>query len=311
MGQTKIEWTATVRDDGTTIQGYTANIWIGCVEANEGCDFCYARVLNHRWGHENWGNDVPRRAVKKVWGDLRKWQKEAAMLNEVHRVFVGSMMDIFEKPMPLAEPAALAVSVVELPWQMATFGTGPFTNTGQLRQYFFEVIVEKCPNLQFLLLTKRPSNINKYIPERWKTNPPKNVMFGTSPVNQETANRLIPQLLEVKGNLFLSVEPMLGPVDLTKGNLKTDMTGSNYTDYLTGYHFTLDHKNRGAGTKQYNNASWVICGGESGHGKRPFNPDWARTLRDQCKAAGIPFFMKQIDKIQSIPEDLQIRQFPL
>jgi len=53
----------------------------------------------------------------------------------------------------------------------------------------------------------------------------------------------------------------------------------------------------------------VIVGGESGHGRRPFDPDWARSIRDECKAAGVPFFMKQIDKVQPIPEDLMIRQF--
>jgi len=55
---------------------------------------------------------------------------------------------------------------------------------------------------------------------------------------------------------------------------------------------------------------WVICGGESGHGRRPFDMDAARSLRDQCLAAGVPFFMKQIDKVIPIPEDLMIRQFP-
>ena len=55
---------------------------------------------------------------------------------------------------------------------------------------------------------------------------------------------------------------------------------------------------------------WVIQGGESGHGKRPFDIAWARAMRDQCKELGVPYFFKQIDKIQEIPEDLKIRQFP-
>ena len=56
--------------------------------------------------------------------------------------------------------------------------------------------------------------------------------------------------------------------------------------------------------------SWVICGGESGPGKRPFKLEWARDLRDQCEAAGVPFFMKQIDKKSPIPDDLMIREYP-
>jgi protein gp37 len=60
----------------------------------------------------------------------------------------------------------------------------------------------------------------------------------------------------------------------------------------------------------FHGIDWVIVGGESGPKKRPFNPDWARTIRDECQEAGVPFFMKQIDKVQPIPEDLLIREFP-
>jgi protein gp37 len=56
---------------------------------------------------------------------------------------------------------------------------------------------------------------------------------------------------------------------------------------------------------------WVINVGESGKNKRPFNCDWARIIRDGCKAKGAPFFFKQIDKIKSISGDLIIRQFPI
>ena len=288
---TEIGWTRPPRPDGTLMPGHTANLWIGCVEVHDGCNNCYARVLNHRWGKENWGNRVPRRAVKKVWNDIFRFQKLAQEAGEVHYVFVGSMMDIFEKPMPVVNNNGIQILTEMQPAGLA--------DTGHLRRYFFETVVPACPNLMFLLLTKRPSNINKYIPESWKTNPPANVMFGTSPVNQETADKLIPQLLEVKGKLFLSVEPMLGSVDLEriKGN-----AGSVYQ---------VLQPIVGCGDSDRPAISWVICGGESGGHKRPFNPDWARKLRDQCKQYGVPFFMKQWDKIQAIPEDLEIKQFPL
>jgi len=54
---------------------------------------------------------------------------------------------------------------------------------------------------------------------------------------------------------------------------------------------------------------WVINGGESGPGKRPFNTDWARKLKAECKATGTPFFFKQVDKVQPIPPDLEIHEF--
>jgi protein gp37 len=131
----------------------------------------------------------------------------------------------------------------------------------------------------FLLLTKRPSNINKYIPDEWKSNPPRNVMFGTSPCNKETFDTLWPQLAQVNGMTFLSIEPQIGRVDIK--------------DYRGRY------------------PDWVICGGESGHGRRPFDTDWGRVLKNQCEFLGIPFFMKQIDKVIPIPDDLMIRQFAL
>lgn len=244
----KIEWTH-----------HTANLWHGCTKVHEGCDNCYAETLAKRWGNDIWGNDKPRKEIKSVWNDLLKYQKLAEKANEVHRVFVGSMMDIFEKPMSIIGAAI------------------PEYTTGVLRDKFFDQINEGWyPNLVFLLLTKRPSNINKMIPEQWKTNPPQNVMFGTSPVNQQTFDTLTRHLLEVNGLRFLSVEPQLDKIELN------DLKGID----------------------------WIIQGGESGHHKRPFNLEWARKMKAECSILNIPYFFKQIDKIQEIPTDLQVRMFP-
>jgi protein gp37 len=248
----KIEWTH-----------HTANLWHGCTKVHEGCDHCYAETLAKRWGNDIWGNDKPRKEIKSFFSDLDKYQKLAKEANEIHRVFVGSMMDIFEKPMPLVNAKGEEISYT----------------TGDLRNTFFHRIMGNCyPNLMFLLLTKRPSNINKMIPELWKTEPPKNVMFGTSPVNQTKYTTLVKQLLQVNGKRFLSIEPQLDfisiPSDLYKG------------------------------------IDWIIQGGESGHHKRPFNLDWAYSMKQDCKDLNIPFFFKQIDKIKEIPTDLQGRMFP-
>lgn len=198
MENTKIEWC-----------DHTGNIWIGCVEVHEGCDNCYARVLNHRWGKNNWGRDVPRVESKNFFVNLVKFQRDAEKLGEIKTVFVGSMMDIFEKPMPVVDSKGERVYV--------DTGKQHPIDTGDLREIFFSNITDnKYPNLVFLLLTKRPSNINKYIPESWKTNPPANVWFGTSPVNQETFDKLVPQLYQVQGHRFLSIEPMLNAIDIKK-----------------------------------------------------------------------------------------------
>jgi protein gp37 len=184
-------------------------------------------------------------------------------------------MDIFEKPKSLVNHKGEPIKE----------GDAEFWSTGQLRDKFFNEIVPNSPNLMFLLLTKRPSNINKYIPDSWKVNPPTNVMFGTSPVSQKTANDLIPQLAKVKGKRFVSIEPQLEKIDLTINSKDT-------------------------GLPLITSLDWIINGGESGHHKRPFDADWGRKLRDDSKAYSVPFFFKQIDKIKSIPNDLIIREFP-
>ncbi len=254
----KIEWTH-----------HTANLWHGCTKVHDGCDNCYAETLAKRWGNDIWGNDKPRKMIGSVWNDLKKYQQLAKAAGEIHRVFVGSMMDIFERPMPLVN--SQGVPAIDA-------SDGSAITTGHLRERFFIEIQEgKYPNLMFLLLTKRPSNINKYIAECWNDNPPDNVMFGTSPVNQATANLLVTQLKKVNGKRFLSIEPQLEDI------------------------YSLDLQG----------IDWVIQGGESGHHKRPFNTDWAYRMRDICSHQNTPYFFKQIDKVQAIPEDLMLRAFPV
>jgi protein gp37 len=261
----KIEWT-----------NHTANLWWGCTEVHEGCDHCYAKAFSHRYdgGNPLWGKDAPRRMIKSVWRDLNKYQRKAEQAGEIHRVFVGSMMDIFEKPMPLLNPV------------------DHFETTDDLRQELFTQIgMGHYPNLLFLLLTKRPSNIHKYVPAGWLDEPEENVMYGTSIVNTETLLTLGTQIMKLKGKKFFSMEPQLNWVHL-KGVIQNN---ENKPDIV--YDFT--------------GIDWIIQGGESGHGKRPFDLKWARSMRDQCKEHEIPYFFKQIDKIQDIPSDLLIREFPI
>lgn len=249
----KIEWT-----------NHTANLWWGCTERHLGCMRCYARIIALKYGYDIWGLNKPRRKIMSVWSELVAYQREAKAANEIHKVFVGSMMDIFEVPMPLIDNKSNPIA----------------GNTGELRKKFFDNITNGLyPNLMFLLLTKRPSDINKYIPNSWKVNPPVNVMFGTSISNQKTAIAYTEQLLEVKGSKFLSVEPQISEITLMPWLL----------------------------TKQID---WVIQGGESGYIRRPFNTDWARKLKAECEATNTPYFFKQIDKVIEIPQDLEIMDYP-
>jgi protein gp37 len=96
-----------------------------------------------------------------------------------------------------------------------------------------------------------------------------NVWIGTSVENQEQADKRIPHLLRIPAKVrFLSMEPLLGPVDL----------GKCYENEVTQFNGGIN---------------WVIVGGESGQNARPMHPAWARSLRDQCRKAGVPYFFKQ------------------
>lgn len=261
---------------------HTVNPTWGCVEVHEGCDNCYARVWSNRYNNGDntlWGNKAFRKETKTWEKDLIRYNRIAEESGEMHRVFIGSMMDIFEKPM----------KVVNHKFELMDY------DTNYLRKKLFEEIVPNTPNIMYLFLTKRPSNINKYIPEIWKHNPPKNVMFGTSVVNQETADKLIPQLLEVKGYRFLSIEPQLDEINLLVRPDSKDPKSAfkkEFYRYIDGIH-------------------WVIQGGESGAKRRPFNLDWAYSMKKQCEIAeNTPYFFKQIDKVLPIPKDLMVREFP-
>ncbi len=248
----KIEWT-----------DHTGNLWKGCSKVHAGCVNCYAETLSNRFKENVWGNDKPRMLVKSFFPKLDSFQKKAEKENTIKKVFVGSMMDIFEKPMPMIDHNQ---NVLEE------------TNTGVLRKLFFDQVSKGVfPNLIFLFLTKRPSNINKYIPEEWKDNTPKNVWFGCSPVDQETYNNFFGHMMKVNGNTFYSIEPQLGGINLNS----------------------------------HDKVKWIIQGGESGANRRPFDLNWAEQMRAQCSTYNIPYFFKQIDKVIPIPEHMMIREFPM
>lgn len=246
---TKIEWT-----------DHTFNPWWGCTKVSPGCDHCYAETLDHRTGGAHWGAGAERRRTGvKNWNDPVRWNAKADAFLAEHgrrqRVFCASMADVFDNQVP-----------------------------DQWREDLFELILA-TPNLDWLLLTKRIGNVGNMLPVPFdfdKHYP--NVWLGATIVDQEEANRDIPKLLAVSAaKCFLSMEPLLGPVNLTRLPV-----GGGWYDVLGGWR---DVKHWFPGFE--NQIDWVIVGGESGPGARPMHPDWARSLRDQCASAGVPFLFKQ------------------
>lgn len=141
-------------------------------------------------------------------------------------------------------------------------------------------IINLCPEHTFLTLTKRPQNFGKkfmaaLLPSQLLGFLP-NLWLGVSVEDQQTADERIPKLLETPAaKKFVSYEPALGPVDF-----------SRWLPQL----------------------NWLIMGGETGPGARPMNVEWARSVRDQCRAAGIPFFFKQMSGKIPVPPDLKIQE---
>ena len=245
---------------------HTFNPWHGCTKVSPGCKNCYAEALTNRFaGKGFWGPEGERRFFgDKHWNEPLKWNRKAEKLGVRHKVFCGSMCDVFEDREDLIEPR-----------------TRLFNLINHTRQ------------LDWLLLTKRPENILRMIERDAIGSFGDNVWLGTSVENQEQADIRIPELLKIPAKVrFLSCEPLLERVDIAQW-VEPELQAFG-----------------GKGTSIFPRINWIIVGGESGPRKRHFDPDWARDIRDQCKEAGVPFFMKQINKVDPIPSDLLVREFP-
>jgi protein gp37 len=259
--QTAIEWT-----------DHTFNPWWGCQRVSPGCQHCYAEALARRWGLALWGpaHATPRRTFGDAyWAQPLRWEARAARAGVRRKVFCASMADVFEAIPDLAGERARL-------WRL----------------------IEQTPHLDWLLLTKRPENIATLVPAAWLDRPLPNVWYGTSVESQEYAAQRIPHLLAVPAVVrFLSCEPLLGPVDLTTIPMRLGHRHEpGCVNALTGEWWPAMGDAAAEATGRaidHPSIGWVIAGGESGPGYREVRPEWARALRDQCRAAGVAFFWKQ------------------
>jgi protein gp37 len=253
---------------------HTFNPWEGCTKVSPGCAHCYAEARNRRFSAgANWGPGAPRRRTSiHNWNEPQRWNTAAAPFfyggdrpkreadafgwrPHKPRVFCASLADWLDEEVPIEWLADL----LEL--------------------------IGKTQNLDWLLLTKRPQNWSErmhaafragFDGDEWVSQwldgeLPLNVWIGTTVEDQKRADERIPELLKIPARVrFLSCEPLLEKVDL-----------SNHSP----------SREHGAWAK--GDINWIICGGESGPNARPMHPAWARSLRDQCAAAGVAFFFKQ------------------
>ena len=226
MENSKIEWTH-----------HTFNPWIGCTKVSPGCLHCYAETLmDTRYGRVKWGKGQPRsRTAADNWRKPKQWNKIAGCFpaNERPRVFCASLADWLDDEVPIEWLSDL----LEL--------------------------IAATPNLDWLLLTKRPENWYRRVslavgemaeswidcidmPERGTI--PENVWIGTSAEDQTRWDERMPLLMDIPARVrFVSAEPLVGRIHM--GEIRPD---------------------------------WLIVGGESGPGSRPMEREWVELLSDQC-----------------------------
>ena len=221
MGErTEISWT-----------DHTFNGWIGCQAVSPGCLNCYAESMARRYGKALWGPGQTRvRTSPAYWKKPLAWNRAAQQQGERRLVFCASLADVFDNQAPEGAREDL--------WNL----------------------IQATPNLDWQLLTKRPQNFAKYLPQGWPEGYP-NVWLGVSAENQEEYDRRWPILAATPARVqFISYEPALDSLTLMQHNQKPD---------------------------------WLIWGGESGPRHRPIEPNWARSITKECLDQGIPVFGKQ------------------
>lgn len=278
----------------------TFNPWIGCTKVSPACDHCYAarQDAHRKWTPEGWGGPR-RRTSASNWAAPLRWAKSAAKAGNRPRVFCASLSDWLDNEVPIE----WLVDLLDL--------------------------VRRTPELDWLLLSKRIGNWRKRLAEAlshsawaeesvafsawleaWlRGTPPAHVWIMATICNQPEADRDITKLLAVPARVRgLSIEPMLGPITLPP--MRCDhgsLPGPGGAGGVTCPDCSGASERNASGCLRLH---WVICGGESGPHARPMHPDWARSLKQQCQAAGVPFFMKQMTKKAAIPDDLMVREFP-
>lgn len=245
----KIEWT-----------DHTFNPWMGCTKVSPACANCYAeRDFDHRYGKVKWGPTGTRVLTSDAnWQKPLQWNRTAESLGVRYRVFCASLADVFEDwtgPIHNSRGKLLNQNLEEA--SNADMHNDELLTMDSVRRSMFDLI-DRTPNLDWLLLTKRPENIRRM----WHGNRRENVWLGASVESADYLHRIDSlKATWLCSVLFLSCEPVVGPMP-TLG------------EHIDGI-------------------DWVITGGESGPSARPADPDWFRSIRDQCAAHDVPFHFKQ------------------
>lgn len=254
MAETTISWTHTVDRLMRPVPGYTFNPWIGCTRIAPACDFCYAADYAARyniveWGEPGKGNGTRKRTMPANWKKPFQWNRKAEAEGNQPFVFCASLADVFD-------------NAVDPAWRRDLFD-----------------LIRATPHLVWLLLTKRPQNIEAMIEACGET--PMNIALGTTCEDQKRWDQNVPHLVAASAALgamfnFVSIEPMLGPIDPTSAPIIGGMKR-----YFPAGHTHFDPIY--ARAAPWLRVNWLIVGGESGQHARPMHPKWAEDIERKCR----------------------------
>ena len=286
---THIEWTDA-----------TWNPVTGCSVVSRGCKNCYAMKLagGRLRNHPSRRGLVHGTGADAVWtGDVRfndEWLAQPLEWRRPRRIFVCAHGDLFHANVPRSWILMVWAVMLCAPWHT-------FQVLTKRPQRMAEVLADPQFEADVLALARQipPHYHCKPLPPAAITpQAVRHIQLGTSIEDQATADERLPYLLKTPTAYlrFISAEPLLGPVDLQRACTLRCPNG-DCIKHGSGRRVVVDSENGGTLVEcicsRLNGIYWVICGGESGQHGRPMHPDWARSLRDLCQAAGVPFFFKQ------------------
>ena len=305
MGDTKIQWTEKVWNPVT-----------GCTKISPGCQNCYAERMSKRLaGRFGYPKDDP---FKVTLHNYKSKLEEPFRYHKPSRIFICSMGDLFHEAVPFEFIKKVIAICRATQWHKHLILT---KRIDRALEFFSTVNLKDCARLLYESDVDPYKHRRRYQPaikwdyslgENW---PLSNVWLGVTAENQEQADKRIPILLQIPAAVrFVSIEPMLGPINLT--HIPIWNAGALHKcDCLRGYGGWGDF-NR----DQYK-INWVIVGAESGPKKRYCNPNDMVKVAEQCREADVPVFVKQIHKktmggfdvektINYFPPELQVQQSP-
>lgn len=288
----------------------TINFWSGCTMVSPGCSNCYAKARDDRHLQgpvSHWGKGAPR---LKVAGAV----KAAVAANKKPWICDACGKASRDKPFDCCKDAKGHPTIHFHRRRVFSLSLGDWLDKEVPIEWLAEMLatIRKCNDLTWILCTKQPENFLTRLEQAqdylfdhgdrkaagwihvWRKHgiPPASVILLTSVENQATADERIPLLLRIPAACHgISLEPMLEPVDISLITDKDNHPGCASFDVLKGHMIHHDDDNNYTDAEALD---WVILGGESGPDARPCNAEWFIPIVEQCQAAGVPVFVKQL-----------------